>query len=87
MAKKNVFQYPGEKATVSWNNGLCIHIGECGYSKGCGDMKSKTVITGIDQFSVIVNIRHKGAARNISYQHFIAIIEVMPDQIVNSGFA
>jgi CDGSH-type Zn-finger protein/uncharacterized Fe-S cluster protein YjdI len=34
MAKKKVFEYPGERATVSWNSGLCIHIGECGRAKG-----------------------------------------------------
>lgn len=34
MAKKTVFQYPGKKAIVSWNRGLCIHIGECGRAKG-----------------------------------------------------
>ena len=34
MAKKTVFQYPGDKATVSWNRKLCIHIGECGRAKG-----------------------------------------------------
>jgi CDGSH-type Zn-finger protein/uncharacterized Fe-S cluster protein YjdI len=34
MAKKTVFEYPGEKASVSWNRGLCIHIGECGQAKG-----------------------------------------------------
>jgi CDGSH-type Zn-finger protein/uncharacterized Fe-S cluster protein YjdI len=34
MAKKKVIEYPGEKATVSWNSGLCIHIGECGRAKG-----------------------------------------------------
>ena len=34
MAKKTVFQYPGKKATVSWNGRLCIHVGECGRAKG-----------------------------------------------------
>ncbi len=34
MAKKTVFQYPGRKATVSWNGRLCIHVGECGRAKG-----------------------------------------------------
>jgi len=34
MAKKIVFQYPGEKAAVSWHGRLCIHIGECGRAKG-----------------------------------------------------
>jgi CDGSH-type Zn-finger protein/uncharacterized Fe-S cluster protein YjdI len=34
VAKKTVFQYPGRKATVSWNGRLCIHVGECGRAKG-----------------------------------------------------
>jgi len=34
MAKKTVFQYPGTKATVSWNGPLCIHVAECGRAKG-----------------------------------------------------
>ncbi|MGB5166192.1 MAG: CDGSH iron-sulfur domain-containing protein [Woeseiaceae bacterium] len=34
MAKKTVFKYPGEKATVSWNGPLCIHVAECGRAKG-----------------------------------------------------
>lgn len=34
MAKKTVFQYPGEKAAVSWNGRLCIHVAECGRAKG-----------------------------------------------------
>jgi len=34
MAKKTVQQYPGKKATVSWNGRLCIHVGECGRAKG-----------------------------------------------------
>jgi len=31
---KIVVQYPGKKATVSWNGRLCIHVGECGRAKG-----------------------------------------------------
>ncbi len=34
MADKEDFFYPGEKATVSWNGKLCIHIGECGRADG-----------------------------------------------------
>jgi len=34
MAGRKDFDYPGEKATVSWNGGLCIHIAECGRAKG-----------------------------------------------------
>lgn len=34
MAKKKAFDYPGERATVSWDGQLCIHIGECGRAKG-----------------------------------------------------
>ena len=34
MANKKVFSFPGKKANVSWNSGLCIHIGECGQAKG-----------------------------------------------------
>lgn len=34
MAKKKAFDYLGERATVSWDGQLCIHIGECGRAKG-----------------------------------------------------
>ena len=34
MAEKEDIFYPGEKATVSWNGKLCIHIGECGRADG-----------------------------------------------------
>lgn len=34
MAGKKDFTYPGEKAQVTWNGALCIHIGECGRAKG-----------------------------------------------------
>ena len=34
MAKDKVVRYPGERATVSWHGGLCIHISECGRAKG-----------------------------------------------------
>ncbi len=34
MAEKKPIDYPGEKATVTWHGGLCIHIGECGRAEG-----------------------------------------------------
>lgn len=34
MADGKVFEYPGERATVSWHGRLCIHIGECGRAQG-----------------------------------------------------
>lgn len=34
MSKKDTFEYGGERATVSWNGKLCIHVGECGRAKG-----------------------------------------------------
>jgi len=34
MARQKSFKYRGEKATVTWNGGLCIHVGECGHAKG-----------------------------------------------------
>ena len=34
MSKSKDFTYPGDKATVSWNGRLCIHIGECGRADG-----------------------------------------------------
>ena len=34
MASGKVFEYPGDRATVSWHSRLCIHIGECGRAKG-----------------------------------------------------
>jgi len=34
MSKKETFEYGGERATVSWNSKLCIHVGECGRAKG-----------------------------------------------------
>ena len=34
MAEGKSFRYPGERASVTWNGRLCIHIGECGRAKG-----------------------------------------------------
>ena len=34
MANEKAIDYPGERATVSWDGRLCIHIGECGRAKG-----------------------------------------------------
>lgn len=34
MADTDDFTYPGNKATVTWNGKLCIHIGECGRAEG-----------------------------------------------------
>ncbi|MEW8534533.1 MAG: (4Fe-4S)-binding protein [Candidatus Thiodiazotropha endolucinida] len=34
MGKKQVFLYTGTEIDVEWDERLCIHIGECGNSKG-----------------------------------------------------
>ncbi len=34
MANDKITKYPGDNAEVSWDGGLCIHIGECGRAKG-----------------------------------------------------
>ncbi|MCG7994102.1 MAG: CDGSH iron-sulfur domain-containing protein [Candidatus Thiodiazotropha taylori] len=34
MGKKQVFRYKGSEIDVTWDERLCIHIGECGYSQG-----------------------------------------------------
>ncbi len=34
MSKKETFTYPGDRATVTWQGKLCIHIGECGRAEG-----------------------------------------------------
>lgn len=34
MDEKHVFLYSGTDIDVEWDKRLCIHIGECGYSKG-----------------------------------------------------
>jgi CDGSH-type Zn-finger protein/uncharacterized Fe-S cluster protein YjdI len=34
MSDKDVVEYQGEDAVVTWNGKLCIHIGECGRAKG-----------------------------------------------------
>lgn len=34
MAKEKAFDYPGERATVTWHGKSCLHIGECGRAKG-----------------------------------------------------
>lgn len=34
MSDQKTFHYKGEHATVSWEGGLCIHIGECGRARG-----------------------------------------------------
>lgn len=34
MPDKDEYTYPGNRAMVSWNGKLCIHIGECGRAEG-----------------------------------------------------
>lgn len=34
MSDSKITKYPGASAEVSWDGGLCIHIGECGRAKG-----------------------------------------------------
>ena len=34
MDEQKVFLYSGKEIDVEWDERLCIHIGECGYSKG-----------------------------------------------------
>lgn len=34
MSDKDIVDYAGDNAVVSWNGGICIHIGECGRAKG-----------------------------------------------------
>jgi len=34
MSKKKVFKFPGKEIDVSWDQRLCIHIGECVQAKG-----------------------------------------------------
>jgi CDGSH-type Zn-finger protein/uncharacterized Fe-S cluster protein YjdI len=34
MSDNETVKYPGKNAEVSWHEGLCIHIGECGRAKG-----------------------------------------------------
>lgn len=34
MSDQKTVHYKGEHATVTWDGGLCIHIGECGRAKG-----------------------------------------------------
>jgi CDGSH-type Zn-finger protein/uncharacterized Fe-S cluster protein YjdI len=34
MSSKDVVEYQGDDAVVTWNGKLCIHIGECGRAKG-----------------------------------------------------
>lgn len=34
MSDNETIKYPGKNAEVSWQEGLCIHIGECGRAKG-----------------------------------------------------
>ena len=34
MSDKSEFTYPGNRAQVTWNGKLCIHIGECGRADG-----------------------------------------------------
>lgn len=34
MSDKKTFHYEGRNATVTWDGGLCIHIGECGRARG-----------------------------------------------------
>ncbi|MES9854204.1 MAG: CDGSH iron-sulfur domain-containing protein [Candidatus Thiodiazotropha sp. L084R] len=34
MDKKQIYHFKGREVDVEWDERLCIHIGECGYSKG-----------------------------------------------------
>jgi CDGSH-type Zn-finger protein/uncharacterized Fe-S cluster protein YjdI len=34
MSESPIFRYPGKDADVTWDERLCIHIGECGRAKG-----------------------------------------------------
>ena len=34
MSENGRTTYPGKNIDVTWDGQLCIHIGECGYSKG-----------------------------------------------------
>ena len=34
MGKKQIYHFKGTEVDVEWDERLCIHIGECGYSKG-----------------------------------------------------
>jgi CDGSH-type Zn-finger protein/uncharacterized Fe-S cluster protein YjdI len=34
MSSSPIFRYPGKDADVTWDQRLCIHIGECGRAKG-----------------------------------------------------
>ncbi len=34
MSSAPIFRYPGKDADVTWDQRLCIHIGECGRAKG-----------------------------------------------------
>ncbi|MEZ4266758.1 MAG: CDGSH iron-sulfur domain-containing protein [Myxococcota bacterium] len=34
MSSKSIHTYAGERANVSWDGRLCIHVGECGRSSG-----------------------------------------------------
>jgi CDGSH-type Zn-finger protein/uncharacterized Fe-S cluster protein YjdI len=34
MSTSPIFRYPGKDADVTWDQRLCIHIGECGRAKG-----------------------------------------------------
>ena len=34
MSKKKVYNFPGKEIDVSWDQRLCIHVGECVHAKG-----------------------------------------------------
>ena len=34
MSSAPIFRYPGKDADVTWDQRLCIHIGECGRAQG-----------------------------------------------------
>jgi len=34
IMSKDITKYPGKEISVEWDGRLCIHIGECGYSRG-----------------------------------------------------
>ena len=36
MSSAPIFRYPGKDADVTWDQRLCIHIGECGRAREIG---------------------------------------------------
>ena len=78
MAKEKAFDYPGERATVSWQGKLCIHIGECGRAKGDSPQPNKAGAIGFQGQDQAFSGHHSERCNGIC-------IRIDPPELGNHG--